>query len=381
MDALYDFQYFILIAVLLIVPKVLQRYRIPGGLSALAMGVAAGYFWGVYKSDAVVSLFATLGITTLFLFAGLEVSVTEIKRDFRFLAKHLLAGLVLLLIGGILLRYFFDLSLRASLLLSLGLLTPSTGFILDTLHTYAFDQRETKWIRSKAIAMEILALGVLFFTLQSDSLLNLFLSMTLLIGLVFALPPLFRLFVEKVSPHAPQSEFAFLILMALLAGVLTRELGAYYLVGAFVVGVVARRCEFMAPSFQAESALSSLRLFFSFFIPFYFFKSGHAIDITQLTWKGVLTGVVLLLVFVPIRFSSLIYSLRYFHEERWQKMTQISLSMLPTLVFGLVVADILKTDYGLPKEIFAGLMLYTVVVSAFPSFFIQPAIKGEFKPL
>lgn len=106
MDALYDFQYFILIAVLLIVPKVLQRYRIPGGLSALAMGVAAGYFWGVYKSDAVVSLFATLGITTLFLFAGLEVSVTEIKRDFRFLAKHLLAGLVLLLIGGILLRYF-----------------------------------------------------------------------------------------------------------------------------------------------------------------------------------------------------------------------------------------------------------------------------------
>ncbi|MEZ4818929.1 MAG: hypothetical protein R3A45_03160 [Bdellovibrionota bacterium] len=41
----------------------------------------------------------------------------------------------------------------------MAILTPSTGFILDSLNALQMDQEEKFWIKTKAIATEIVALS------------------------------------------------------------------------------------------------------------------------------------------------------------------------------------------------------------------------------
>ena len=57
-------------------------------------------------------------------------------------------------------------------------------------------------------------------------------------------------------------------------GFTTRKLGAYYLVGAFVVGMVAQRFRENLPTMSSEHTLHAVEVFASFFIPFYFFNAG-----------------------------------------------------------------------------------------------------------
>src|SRR5690606_26021008 len=64
--------YLLLIFSLLVVPRILQRMKIPAPLTALALGIAAMLAWGDRTHDPVVVLLSTLGISSLFLFAGLE---------------------------------------------------------------------------------------------------------------------------------------------------------------------------------------------------------------------------------------------------------------------------------------------------------------------
>jgi Kef-type K+ transport system membrane component KefB len=226
--------------------------------------------------------------------------------------------------------------------------------------------------------MELVALVIMFFTLQAGSIFELGISLIAMSLLIFVLPPTFRLFVDKISPYAPHSEFTFLILMAFLAGVLTRELGAYYLVGAFVVGIIANRCEHALLDLRSEMSLQSLRIFFSFFIPFYFFKSGNAIAFSGVSAQGLIIGLVFLAVFVPIRLLSMVSSVRLFEEEKLKRVLQISISLLPTLVFGLVIASILKQEFSISKPLFHGLIIYTVIVSTLPALVLKKRSVGKY---
>lgn len=368
-----DVHYFILVAVLFIVPKILLRYRIPAALSAFFLGNLSNYFLSWFKGDSMLNFLSVLGITSLFLFAGLEVDLNELKKDQRFFLKHLSGGLVLWLLITLLFVYGIELNFQAAGLLALGILTPSTGFILDSLHSFELSDNERSWIRSMTIAMEVLALAILFFVLQSSSLQELMLSALALVAIVLVLPTLFRAFVRLIAPFAPHSEFSFLILLALLGGVLTRQLGTYYLIGAFVVGLTARRFEFLLPTLRSEHSLQSFRVFFSFFIPFYFFHSGMSVDGEDLSYLGILVGIIFLMIFIPVRLFSVSYSLKYFLGEKCQNQNQISLAIMPTLVFGLVIASILRERFAISSPLFTGLILHTIVVSSLPAFFLKKA--------
>ena len=67
--------YGLLVVGLFIVPRVLQRFRLPAAIVSLALGALAGMQFGLFQHDATIQLFSTLGIVALFLFAGLEVEL------------------------------------------------------------------------------------------------------------------------------------------------------------------------------------------------------------------------------------------------------------------------------------------------------------------
>jgi Kef-type K+ transport system membrane component KefB len=365
---------------LFVIPRALQRFGVPAAITSLALGAVAGLGFGLFHSDTTLHLLAAFGIVALFLFAGLEVDLRELRRDAGVLLQHLFVRVVLLVGVTYAFHRLLGFDGRPATLLALALLTPSTGFILDSLGGLDLDAAEKRWIQSKAIATELLALIVLFGALQSTSFQRMGVSLAVLVGMILILPLVFRGFAALVAPFAPRSEFAFLVMIAVICAFVTRELGVYYLVGAFVVGMAAQSFRTRLPSMASESMIHAVEMFASFFIPFYFFSAGLQLRRQDLHPAALAWGAGFLLTMVPLRVLTVIGHRRLALGERSRRGLRIAIAMLPTLVFGLVIAEILRDRFAVRPEIFGGVILSTLVTTILPAFFFRRALPDYGAP-
>jgi Kef-type K+ transport system membrane component KefB len=260
---------------------------------------------------------------------------------------------------------------RPALLIGLALMTPSTGFILSSLPGFGLQTSEQRAVKTYAIGSELLALGVLFFVLQSTSIRQFSLAMAAMIGVVVIIPLAFRFFAAVVAPHAPRSEFAFLLMVAVVCAYATRRLGVYYLVGAFLVGVAAQRFRADHPAMSSERMVDALESCGSVFIPFYFFSAGTEIVGDQLTLSALGFGLLLVIVCIPIRIGLIVLQRRYMLGESLRSARRVSSALVPTLVFTLVLAEILRSQFALPAMIAGALVLYTILNTSIPAFVLH----------
>ena len=363
--------YLLLIFGLLVVPRWLQRFKLPGPITSLALGIGAMLLWGDRTHDPVVVLLSTIGISSLFLFAGLEVDPAELRKGFRQLATHLVIRIATLTATAWLAWRFAGLAWQAAALLALALLTPSTGFILDTLERLGLDEEERFWVTSKAIAGELLALAALFFLLQANDALQLAASTSAMIALIVGLPLLFMALGRWVVPHAPGSEFSLLVMVGLVGAFVTFKLGVYYLVGAFIAGLAARLLQVRMPTLASPDNLHALRLFATFFVPFYFFHAGTGISREALSWQALGLGIAITVVVVPLRIAIVWLQRRALFGQRDGSNLRVAVALAPTLVFTLVLANILHARFGLPDVLFGALILYTVLNTMLPSLILH----------
>ncbi|MFO0673758.1 MAG: cation:proton antiporter [Polyangiaceae bacterium] len=366
-----EIQYMLLVFGLFIVPKALQRFRIPSAVTCLGIGAGLSIGFHSFHEDHTVKLLATFGIVAMFLFAGLEVDFAELRQGRRILLQHVAAQLGLLAAGAVTLYFVVGLEARAALLFALALFTPSTGFILDSLPGFGMTTEERFWVKSKAIASELVALGVLFLTIQSTDASTLALSALALAAMVLLLPRVFRGFAVVIAPFAPKTEFTFLVIMAIFCAFITRELGVYYLVGAFVVGVTAVRLRKDLPELSSEKLLGAVELFASFFIPFYFLKAGLHLRGEYFTWTALAIATALLVVVVPLRILRVAWHRKLALGEPWRVGARIGTAVIPTLVFTIVIAEILQERFNLSPSLFGALIIFTVVNTLFPGFALR----------
>jgi Kef-type K+ transport system membrane component KefB len=260
---------------------------------------------------------------------------------------------------------------RPAVLVALALLTPSTGFILDSLPSLGVSDAERFWIKTKAIATELVALALLFLTLQSTSVRRLTLSGLALVAMVLVLPVLFRWFTVRILPYAPKSEFAFLLMLAVVCAFATRRLGVYYLVGAFVVGIAAQNFRRQLPAIASDRTLHSVELFATFFVPFYFFHAGLGLRREDFGLGALLVGGAFVLTVVPLRIALVALHRQAALGEPRRTGARIGVAMLPTLVFTLVIAEILRDSFLVPRAIFGGLIIYTLANTLIPGFALR----------
>lgn len=366
--ALFDSElgYVVLLFALFVIPRVLQRWRLPTAITSFALGAAGGMGAGLFRADQTLHLLATFGIVAIFLFAGLEVEIHELRERVRIIGQHLLVRLVMLAVVAAAAAWLLGLDGRSAALVALALVIPSTGFILDSLPSFGLTTAETQWVKHKAIATELLALAVLFVVLQSTSALRLGLASLALVAIIALLPPLFRLFAVGVVPWAPKSEFAFLLMMAIVMAYATRQLGVYYLVGAFLVGVAARRFREALPAVASERMLHAVEVFASFFAPFYFFVAGAELQPEDLSRRAVLVGLGITAVILPLRVATVVLQRRHALRESTASSLRIAVPMLPTLIFTLVLAGILRDRFMLPAWLFGALIVYAVLNTTLP---------------
>lgn len=355
---------------LFVIPRVLQRWGLPSAVTSFALGAIGAVGFGLFLNDPTLHLLSTFGIVSIFLFAGLEVDFRELRENIGFLSQHLVIRLAMLGLIAFGLSKLLGLGPRTSSLVALAIAIPSTGFILHSLESFGLDRQEQFWVKSKAIATEILALGLLFVILQSTSATRLGLASLALIVLIAILPPVFKIFAQRVVPFAPKSEFAFLLMMAVVVAYATRQLGVYYLVGAFIVGVAARRFRESLPALASERMLHAVEVFASFFAPFYFFVAGSDMRAEYFSMTALIYGVLLAAVAMPLRIGVLVLHRRLVLKETTARGLRVAVPLLPTLVFTLVLAGILRDDFGAPAEIFGALIVYTILNTVLPGLMI-----------
>lgn len=372
-----EIKYVALIFALFVFPRFLIGFGVPYALTNFAMGFLFSFYAIIPYDDSVVSILSTLGIVSLFLFAGLEVDTFQLKRDKKVLIQHLVVLSVMLVLSSYAIHKSFGLDLRSATVFALAVLTPSTGFILDSLELSKLGSEIKHWIRSKAIAAEVLALILMFALIKSSSITELALSLLAMGALIMILPVVFVFFLKRVVPLAPQSEFGFLLITALVAGIVTKSLGAYYLMGAFIVGIIARRFELIQPEFSNKEMLHSLKFFTNFFTPFYFFHAGAVISPDAFSTSALVLGIVLLIVFIPVRVYMILFHRKLSLKENKELSFPVAASLLPNLVFGLVLAGILKTQFSLQQTYFGALIVYTVGSTLLPPILMHYFLKDE----
>ena len=372
-----DVIYLLLIFALLVIPRAVQRFSVPAPLTCLLFGIGAVLWLGDGAHDAVVNLLAILGISSLFLFAGLEVDLAQLRKGLWPLLLHLLIRSATLVGVAWLAWHYAGLSWQAAGLLALALLTPSTGFIMDSLAQLGLNEEERFWVTSKAIAGELLALVAMFVVMQADDPLQLGLSSLVLAAMLVGLPLLFIGLGRWVAPHAPGSEFSLLVMVGMLAAYITYWLGVYYLVGAFIAGLVARLLQRRMPLLASHDNLHALRLFSSFFVPFYFFNAGTHVPGDALSLEALGLGVLITLVVLPLRLAVIVLQRRMVFGESLRSSLRVALALSPTLIFTLVLAGIMREHFAVPPVLYGALLFYAAVTTLLPSLVFRKALDVD----
>ncbi len=367
--------YLAIVFILLVFPRALQKYNIPAPLTCFALGMLTVFGIADYSADTTLSFLAALGISSLFLFAGLEVDMHDLKKGFWPLLSHLLIRCLIIAGYTWVGMHYLDLSLQISGLIALALLTPSTGFILESLSALDLDENEIFWVKSKAIAGELLALLLLFVFLKSGSAGDLGTSSGVLLAIGFGLPLLFMFLGRIVIPFAPGSEFSLLIMVGLIAAYLTKQIGVYYLVGAFFTGLAARQLREKMPTLASDDNLHAVQLFASFFVPFYFFYGGMKVPHGALQLESLWIGLAITAVALPLRVGTVALQRIYVNKDETKSSFYVAIALAPTLIFTLVIASILHEQFGISDTLFGGLLVYAGITTLLPSFILNKPLS------
>jgi Kef-type K+ transport system membrane component KefB len=375
------FIYLAVVFGLLVIPRALQRFRLPAPLTCFAFGIIVAGFFKPLINDSVVSYLATLGIASLFLFAGLEVNLAELRRQLPSLAGHFaVRGLVLVVCARIAALYL-HLGWQVDCMLALALLTPSTGFILDMLPNSGLDHIEQAEVALHAVAGEVTAVFLFLVISQADSVKTLLISGGAIVLLIAFMPLLFLALGRYVVPYAPGSEFSLLLMVGLICAVITETLGVYYLVGAFVAGLVARSLNRRMTTLTSAQNLEALRLFASFFIPFYFFHSGLGVPAAAVVTNSLLYGLALAACIIPVRLGVVWLQSRLMQHRGHRGSLRVSIALTPTLIFTLVIAEMLRENFAISPPLYGGLLVYAAIASILPSLTLPAFAERPVNPI
>ena len=71
----------------------------------------------------------------------------------------------------------------------------------------------------------------------------------------------------------------------------------------------------------------------------------------------------ILAITLPIKILSVVIQRRFSFIENWRDSFAIAISLTPTLIFGMVLADILKERFGLSDSLYVGLIIYSLLTT------------------
>jgi len=276
--------FFIVLAIILLAPLLLNRLKIPHIIGMIVAGVLIGpYGFHLLDNDASFKIFGQVGLLYLMFLAAIEIDLFHLRRNLKRGAVFgLLTFLIPLVLGFFSAIYFFDTDLVTALLLA-------SMYASHTLISYPVAVR-FGITKAPAVLMSIvgtiiavigalltLATAVNVHTAGYFSFLEIGLLLAKLIAFCLGITVIYRRaarwFLRKYTDRVMQ--FVFVLALVFLAAWLAQAIGLEAVLGAFFAGLVLNR-------FVPDTSPLMARLEFvgnALFIPYFLIGIGMMIDV------------------------------------------------------------------------------------------------------
>ncbi|MBK0402003.1 cation:proton antiporter [Adhaeribacter sp. BT258] len=378
--------------IILFAPILFRKIKVPHIIGLILAGVIVGpYGLNLLSRDSSIVLFGTVGLLYIMFLAGLEIDMTEFKKNRNKILVFGLTTFLLPLIAGTLASYYV---LQYEFLPSLLL---ASMFSTHTLIAYPIASRYGI-ARNRAVTLtiggtmitDILALlilagvaGMAKGEVTSSFWVTLGVSTLVFVGVIFFIfPIIIRWFFKKFEDSV--SQYIFVLGIVFLASFLAEVAGIEAIIGAFFSGLVLNR-------FVPHSSPLMNRIDFvgnALFIPFFLISVGMLVDITVLVkgWGALKVAGVIVVVAVVTKYAAAWITQKIFRlsEDEGKMIFGLSTShAAATLAIILVGYNIIigEMPNGEPirflnEDVLNGTILLILISCAISSFVVEKASRN-----
>jgi len=276
-------QFSLLLLIILFVPLLLSRLKIPSLISLIIAGAVIGpHGLNLMLRDSSIILFGTVGLLYIMFLAGLEIDVADFRKNS---SKSILFGLytfcISIVLGIVVALYILQFSLLSSILIG-SIFASHTLIIYPVVSKLGIAKNKAVTIAiGGTIITDTLALLVLAVVvgMSSGEVMSGF-WIKLVIGLIsFGLvvlllfPIIARWFFKRVDDSVLQ--YLFVLAMVFFSGFLAEAAGVEAIIGAFLGGLALNR---LIP--RTSPLMNRIKFVGNaIFIPFFLLGVGMLIDI------------------------------------------------------------------------------------------------------
>jgi len=378
--------------IILFAPILFNKIKVPHIIGLILAGVIVGpYGLNLLRRDSSILLFGTVGLLYIIFLAGLEMDLTEFKKNRKkILVFGITTFLLPLIVGSLASYYLLGYSYLSSLLLA-------SMFSTHTLIAYPIASKYGV-VKNKAVALavggtmitDVLALLILAIVsgmskedMASSFWVTLGVSTILFVLTVFlGFPLIIRWFFKRFNDAV--SQYIFVLAIVFLAAFLAEAAGLEAIIGAFFSGLVLNQ-------FIPHTSPLMNRIEFvgnALFIPFFLISVGMLVDVTVLVkgWGALKVAGIIIVVAIATKYLA-------------AKITEKAFKLLPVegdMIFGLsashaaaTLAIILvgyniitgETAAGEPirllnEDVLNGTILLILVSCGISSFVVDRASRG-----
>lgn len=373
----------ILLAVILLIPPLFERIRLPGLVGLLVAGVVLGQSGlNLLQSDsAVMELLSDIGLVYLMFVAGLEVDVEQFQKTKYRSAGFGFSTFIVPMIAGTTIGRIFGFDWNASILIG-SLLASHTLLAYPIVSRLGVVNNEAVIVTIGAtIFTDIGALLVLAVCVAIHGgdfsllrLLGLLASLTIYTALVLlGLDRVGRAFFQR-SGDQEGNQFLFILLAVFLAAVGAQLIGVEKIVGAFLAGLAVNGVVGDSPVKEKVVFVGSV-----LFIPIFFVDMGLLIDVptfirslTQL--QGLALTLAIVVGLVGSKFlAALVAQLAFRYSVR-------ELIVMWSLSLPQVAATLAATLVGYRAGLLTENVVNSVIVLMLITATLGPVLTARFAP-
>jgi len=328
----------------------------------LMAGAAARNLLGLQPNIPWLTFLANLGLLGLMFYAGFEVEVPMLKRNF--LRASVLAGLayfVPLLVTFSACRWMLHYDVAVSFLVGIALSTTSVALVYSVLDTRKWTGKPSGQLMLGGAMLidtfSLLSLALLFGGLDWYTLIEL--------GVIAVLLMLVRRFgarlFRRCGGRLEEMEMRFLLLVLVGIAFLAEQVQIHGAILAFVLGLLMSELRQRHPG-----ATEKFRpVIFGFLAPLFFFQAGLLMELRELSWSSLWVLLLLGIVAFGSKFGAAVWGFRGFSLRRafvcgWVFNLRLTFGIIAA-VFGLESGLLNSSLYS----VILGIVLLTSIFSSF----------------
>lgn len=375
------YNYLFDLAIILLSTKLLglitRKVRMPQVVGALLAGLLLGpAVFNVLKETSFIHQTAEIGVVVLMFCAGMETDIKELKRSGKASFLIALIGVVVPLIGGFAVAYFFNQpqviasdasssTFLQNIFIGIILTATSVSITVETLKELGkLKTRSGNAILGAAVIDDILGIiGLTVVTSLADSTVNVAVVLLKIVGFfLFAAVAgfLFYKFYKKWSEKGKKGlqrhviiAFVFCLVMSYTAEVV---FGVADITGAFIAGLIissTQRSQYLASRFDIVS--------YMYLSPVFFTSIGLKVELPSMTPNIILFAVVLVVVALLTKVIGCGLGAKMCHYKNYQSI-RIGVGMISRGEVALIVAS-KGTQVGLLGSNFLGPVVIVVIIT------------------